>query len=156
MKPKAPALAPSLPPAAARSTPFRMRFSSTPRGARLARLLVVQRLADQGIPPDCHASRAVATVLAELAAKAITRGRTPGRDFEVRLHLSADVTRVEVADTRPDRYPHTAADGVSPNRLPRARRPVAACSWSPRPPSAGTGSSRQLHQGRLGRRGRRP
>ncbi|WP_308342195.1 hypothetical protein [Streptomyces sp. MW-W600-10] len=50
-----------------------MRFSFTPRGARLARLLVVQRLVGHGIPSDCHASRAVAAVLAELAANAIAQ-----------------------------------------------------------------------------------
>ncbi|MBT2400388.1 ATP-binding protein [Streptomyces sp. ISL-100] len=89
-----------------------MRFSSTLRGARLARLLAVQHLAEHGTPPAGDLSRAVATVLAEFAANAITHGRTPGRDFEVGLHLAPDLThvRVEVTDTRPDRFPRTPAD----------------------------------------------
>ncbi|MFG3281079.1 ATP-binding protein [Streptomyces sp. NPDC048111] len=55
----------------------------------------------------------MATVVAEFAANAITHGRTPGGDFEVRLALAADLVRIEVADTRHHRFP----------RNPRRRSP---------------------------------
>ncbi|MGY1500185.1 ATP-binding protein [Streptomyces sp. QTS52] len=43
-------------------------------------------------------------VVAELAANAVTHGRVPGRDFELRLLLLApDALRIEVSDTRGDR-----------------------------------------------------
>ncbi|MFC9247356.1 ATP-binding protein [Streptomyces sp. NPDC057136] len=114
MRPKTPTLAAPLHPATTQLAPFRLQFSSTLRGARLARLLAVQHLAEHGIKPIDPTSRAVATVVAEFAANAITHGRTPGRDFEVRLALAADLVRIEVADTRPDRFPRTPADGCLP------------------------------------------
>ncbi len=114
MKPKTPAHSAPVNPRVTQLAPFRMQFSSTPRGARLARLLAVQHLAEHGIERTGPTSRAVAAVVAEFAANAITHGRTPGRDFEVRLLLAADLVRVEVADTRPDRFPHTPADGHLP------------------------------------------
>ncbi|MGW0701638.1 ATP-binding protein [Streptomyces sp. NPDC002867] len=85
---------------------FAVRLSSTPRGARLARHLAVQQLAEWGIPHATGTSHAVAMVTAELAANAITHGRTPGRDFRLALRLLPEVIRVEVTDTRPDRLPH--------------------------------------------------
>ncbi|MFC4502167.1 MULTISPECIES: ATP-binding protein [Streptomyces] len=94
---------PTTAPAPARH--FRIQLSSTRRGARLARLLVERQLDEWGVPLTAPVARAVLAVTAELAANAVTHGRTPGRDFEVRLSLTAAGVRVEVSDTRPDRLP---------------------------------------------------
>ena len=89
------------------ATHLTVLLSSTGRGARLARRLAVQQLATWGIPYDSETSQALALVTAELAANAVTHGRTPGRDFRLTLlHLPEhDVVRVEVTDTRPGRLP---------------------------------------------------
>ncbi|AXG80179.1 ATP-binding protein [Streptomyces paludis] len=100
-----PPLVPLLPPS-------RIRFSSSHRGARLARLLCGQQLDEWGIPRSTSASAVITAVVAELAANAATHGRTPGRDFEVRMSLAAELVRVEVIDTRPDRLPR--APGIAP------------------------------------------
>ncbi|MFJ7997970.1 ATP-binding protein [Streptomyces sp. NPDC096310] len=90
----------------------RIRLSSSHRGARLARLLCAEQLDSWDIPRTVPASGSVvAVVVAELAANAVTHGRTPGRDFEVRLGRGVDRVRVEVIDTRPDRLPR--APGIS-------------------------------------------
>lgn len=78
---------------------FAQRLSATPRGARLARHLAVGRLHTWGIPHGSDASDAVALIVAELAANAVTHGRVPGRDFELRLSLVGGSVRVEVTDT---------------------------------------------------------
>ncbi|WP_416983171.1 ATP-binding protein [Streptomyces sp. T028] len=81
-----------------------LRLSSTPRGARLARRLAAQQLAEWGQPYGSDANHAAQQVVAELAANAVTHGRVPGRDFELRLLLLAeDTLRIEVSDTRGDR-----------------------------------------------------
>ncbi|MEU1177342.1 ATP-binding protein [Streptomyces sp. NPDC005820] len=81
-----------------------LRLSSTPRGARLARRLAAQQLTAWGWPYDSDANRTAQQVVAELAANAVTHGRVPGRDFELRLLLLAeDTLRIEVSDTRGDR-----------------------------------------------------
>ena len=98
---------------------FRVQLSSTRRGARLARLLVVQRLDDWGIPRDCRTASTVAAVAAELAANAVTHGRSPGRDFALGLTLTAESVRIEVTDTRPDRLP------PAPGKLPEPPGPQA-------------------------------
>ncbi|MET9515233.1 ATP-binding protein [Streptomyces sp. NPDC002994] len=93
---------------------FVQRFSSTRRGARLARVLAVQQLDSWGVPFGTGPSDAVAHVVAELAANAVTHGHVPGRDFEVRLlWLRGGRVRIEVADTRGERWPRTrpGADG---------------------------------------------
>jgi hypothetical protein len=46
---------------------FAMRFSSTPRGARLARRLAGQRFDAWGIPYDYDPHRALTLIVAELA-----------------------------------------------------------------------------------------
>ncbi|WP_199548957.1 ATP-binding protein [Streptomyces sp. N35] len=84
---------------------FTQRFSATRRGARLARRLTVQQLADWGVPHGSAASDAAALVVAELAANAVTHGRVPGRDFELRLALTLGRLAIEVADARADRPP---------------------------------------------------
>ncbi|WP_426499969.1 ATP-binding protein [Streptomyces sp. D54] len=76
--------------------------------------MAVQHLADHGIPHTSRGSRAVVVVLAEFAANAISHGRTSGRNFEVRVDLAPDTIRIEVTDTRPDRFPRTPADGGLP------------------------------------------
>ncbi|MET9950235.1 ATP-binding protein [Streptomyces sp. NPDC006339] len=80
---------------------FAQRLSSTRRGARLARLLAVQQMRDWGLT-DTDAAE---LVVAELASNAVTHGRVPGRDFEVRLLLAEDHVRVELSDTRAEREP---------------------------------------------------
>ncbi|MFJ8779219.1 ATP-binding protein [Streptomyces sp. NPDC102476] len=82
-----------------------MRFSSTPRGARLARRLAGQRLDAWGIPYDCDAHHALTLIVAELAANAVQHGRVPGRDFHLALVYDATTVRIEVTDTRTEGVP---------------------------------------------------
>ncbi|MFG3347022.1 ATP-binding protein [Streptomyces sp. NPDC048018] len=84
---------------------FAHRLSSTRRGARLARLLAVQQMRDWGLT-DTDAAE---LVVAELANNAVTHGRVPGRDFEVRLVLGEGCVRVEVSDARTERGPRPPA-----------------------------------------------
>ncbi|MEU6648299.1 ATP-binding protein [Streptomyces sp. NPDC046900] len=84
---------------------FTQLFSSTPRGARLARWLVAHRMDVWGFPYDGDAGEIVTLVVAELAANAVRHGRVPGRDFRLRLVLRDGVVRVEVADGRTERLP---------------------------------------------------
>ncbi|MFH8972487.1 ATP-binding protein [Streptomyces sp. NPDC017890] len=79
---------------------FSQRLSSTPRGARLARRLALAQLHDWGVPHGADVSDAVAVIVAELAANAVTHGRVAGRDFELRLSLVPGSVRIEVTDTR--------------------------------------------------------
>ncbi|MEU8586851.1 ATP-binding protein [Streptomyces sp. NPDC048664] len=92
---------------------FVQRFSSTPRGARLARHLALNQLHLWGIPHRTDASDAVAVIVAELAANAVTHGRVPGRDFELRLSLVTGSVRIEVSDTH-DGPPRPPAPGAVP------------------------------------------
>lgn len=96
-------------------------FTSTRRGARLARQLAVQQFTEwTGLAHDCGSAHAVALVTAELASNAITHGRLPGRDFRLTLLLLPQAVRIEVTDTRPERpvrhpvaapTPHAAVSG---------------------------------------------
>ncbi|MEW1830130.1 ATP-binding protein [Streptomyces sp. NPDC088196] len=79
---------------------FVQRLSPTPRGARLARHLALHQLHAWGIPYGGDTSDAAAAIVAELAANAVTHGRVPGRDFELRLSLVTGSVRIEVTDTR--------------------------------------------------------
>ncbi|MGV9786484.1 ATP-binding protein [Streptomyces sp. NPDC003435] len=79
---------------------FSVLFSSTPRGARLARLLAAEQLRSWGLPWE-----AAAQVVAELAANAATHGRLPGRSFRIALRVDNRTLRIEVTDTRGDRRP---------------------------------------------------
>ncbi|MFB0617015.1 ATP-binding protein [Streptomyces sp. AGS-58] len=87
------------------ATELAQRLSATPRGARLARRLTGGQLAAWGYPYDGDLSHTAQLVVAELAANAVTHGRVPGRDFELRLGLLAErgTLRIEVSDTRGDR-----------------------------------------------------
>lgn len=81
-------------------------FSSTRRGARLARQLAVQQTAEwTGLPHDGDEAHAVGLVVAELAVNAVRHGGLPGRDFRLGLRLLPGAVRVEVTDTRPERLP---------------------------------------------------
>ncbi|KAF4411099.1 ATP-binding protein [Streptomyces lycii] len=92
----------------ARAPQMTVRLSSTSRGARLARRLTGQQLADWGFPYDSAVSQAVTAVVAELAANAVTHGRVADRVFRLGIRLGRDTVRVEVTDTRPDRMPPIA------------------------------------------------
>jgi anti-sigma regulatory factor (Ser/Thr protein kinase) len=94
---------------------FRQRFSSTPRGARLARHLAVHRLDAWGIPYGSAVSETAALLVAELAANAVTHGCVPSRDIEVVLRLDPYTLVIDVSDSRGERRPPppemvTAAD----------------------------------------------
>ncbi|MEU6555757.1 ATP-binding protein [Streptomyces sp. NPDC046915] len=83
---------------------FSVPLSSTRRGARLARLLAAEQLRSWGMPLD-----PARLIVAELAANAALHGRVPGRSFRLALTLTAPGTlRIEVTDTRGDRWPERA------------------------------------------------
>ncbi|MFE5031147.1 ATP-binding protein [Streptomyces sp. NPDC056683] len=89
-------------------TTFTLRFSATPHGARLARRLGSHQMDVWGRPHGSPAHDTVETVeliVAEPAANAVSHGRVPGHDAELRLSLEAGQVRVEVSDTRGDRLP---------------------------------------------------
>jgi anti-sigma regulatory factor (Ser/Thr protein kinase) len=89
------------------STEFAMAFTSTPRGARLARLFVSHCLDSWGHPYDSDINETLTLITAELCANAVRHGRVPGRDFHVRLAAEADGARLrlEVSDTRAEHRP---------------------------------------------------
>ncbi|MEU8624442.1 ATP-binding protein [Streptomyces sp. NPDC048669] len=84
---------------------FSMRFSSTPRGARLARRLAGERFDTWGIPYGSDAHDALTLIVAELCANAVRHGLVPGRDFRLRLSAEGAALRIEVTDTRGERIP---------------------------------------------------
>jgi anti-sigma regulatory factor (Ser/Thr protein kinase) len=95
---------------------FTQRFSSTRLGARLARHLALHQLERWGFPYGGGVSDAAALLVAELAANAVTHGRVPGRDFELRLVLACGALRVEVTDTRGERRPPKPGEIAAPKR----------------------------------------
>ncbi|WSA82167.1 hypothetical protein OG930_06785 [Streptomyces sp. NBC_01799] len=132
---------------------FVQRFSSTPRGARLARPLVLHRLDAWGIPHGSAASDTAALLVAELAAYVVTHGHVHDRDFEVTAEIRGWALPIAVSDTRgklrpPPRARHaptSPARGTS-RCLPFSRRrspssvtpPVTGVPWttsSPRSPA---------------------
>lgn len=96
---------------------FVQRFSSTRRGARLARILAACQLDAWGVPYGAPLSEAVTLIVAELSANAVLHGLVPGRDFALRLlrDRASGRVRVEVSDTHPARpvrlTPSSADDG---------------------------------------------
>ncbi|MGP4051592.1 ATP-binding protein [Streptomyces sp. 2A115] len=95
---------------------FAMRFSSTPRGARLARRLCAERLDAWGIPYGSDTHDVLTLIAAELCANAVRHGHVSGRDFHVCLTADTSTAtattalRVEVTDTRGERLPALAAN----------------------------------------------
>lgn len=89
-----------------------MRFSSTPRGARLARHLAGECLDAWGIMYGSEAYEGLTLIVAELCANAVCHGRVPGRDFRLGLTVaraSGGVSvAVEVTDTRGEKLPTPA------------------------------------------------
>ncbi|GAA0632047.1 hypothetical protein GCM10009535_04610 [Streptomyces thermocarboxydovorans] len=102
--------------APATGQPFVLRFSATPRGARLARRLAAHQMDLWGWAYGTPVHDAVELVVAELAANAVTHGRVPGRDAELRLTRDRrGRVVVEVSDVRGERRPVLA----------RSHRPLA-------------------------------
>ncbi|THA24765.1 ATP-binding protein [Streptomyces sp. RKND-216] len=93
---------------------FSMRFTSSRRGAQLARKVAVRRLEQWGHPPTSDTSCSVALVVGELAANAVCHGLVPGREFALDLTYtsSSGLVRIEVSDAHPTRPPgHPAPAG---------------------------------------------
>ncbi|MFF0425548.1 ATP-binding protein [Streptomyces sp. NPDC004520] len=89
---------------------FAQQLSSTRRGARLARLLVMERLTAWEVSLSV-ADRAE-RIVAELAANAVRHGRVQGRDFRVALTCASSpgLLRIEVTDPRGERLPALPSD----------------------------------------------
>lgn len=66
---------------------------------------MLAQLHQWGIPHESSLSDTAAAIVAEVAANAVTHGRIPGRDFELRLAHTPDVLCIEVSDTRTERRP---------------------------------------------------
>ncbi|MBY8879554.1 ATP-binding protein [Actinacidiphila acidipaludis] len=101
---------------------FTQRFSSTPLGARLARHLALYQLHRWGHPPETGLAEAAGLIVAELAANAVTHGRVSGRDFELRMGLTADMLRIDVTDTRTERRPPVPGEATEPGPLAESGR----------------------------------
>ncbi|WP_326791591.1 ATP-binding protein [Streptomyces sp. NBC_00841] len=124
---------------------FTQLLSSTPRGARLARLLAVTELRSWGVPEDL--TERAELVVAELAANAVVHGRAPGRDFRLALafDLAAGRLRVEVTDARGESRPRippidSESDLLRPGGRGLALVAALADHWDcvPHPPSGKT------------------
>ncbi|MEU6467079.1 ATP-binding protein [Streptomyces sp. NPDC046976] len=129
------------------SLTFTQLLSSTPRGARLARLLSVSQLRSWGAPPDLTERAEI--VVAELAANAVLHGRLPGRSFRLTFVFDAPAGRLcnDVTAARGDRgpQPRPATDASSDTALHTNGRGLAlvaaiADRWEmlPHPPSGKT------------------
>ncbi|MFC8837201.1 ATP-binding protein [Streptomyces griseoincarnatus] len=125
---------------------FEMRFTSTPRGARLARRLAAVRLDAWGIPYGTDPHDAIVLIVAELTANAVSHGHVPGRDFHLRLHATPDgrTVRVEVTDTRTERHPRRPAIPEGAAGVEETGRGLLLVSqlatrwdWHPRPDGPG-------------------
>ncbi|WP_308312960.1 ATP-binding protein [Streptomyces sp. ISL-1] len=86
---------------------FAAQFTSTARGAQLARRLVVRRLEEWGHPPASDVACTVALLVAELTTNSVRHGRVPGRDFQLRVgwDVPRRLIRIEVSDASSDRPP---------------------------------------------------
>lgn len=127
-----------------------MRFTSTPRGARLARRLVSHRLDDWGHPYTTPVNETLTLITAELTANAVRHGHVPGRDFHVHLTLAGDTFRIEVTDTRTEKRPAAsprATDSLSESGRGLLLVATLADDWgvSPRPAAPGKTVWAELH-----------
>lgn len=135
---------------------FTVLLSSTPRGARLARLLAADQLRSWGLPAD-----PAMHIVAELATNAATHGRLPGRSFRLTLYVVGRTLRIEVTDTRGDRLPVLQAPDalaesgrglllvdaladrwdVAEGRFPRKTVWAEVCLPAPEPAPMGSGDA---------------
>jgi anti-sigma regulatory factor (Ser/Thr protein kinase) len=121
---------------------FTMRFTSTPRGARLARRLVSHRLNDWGHPYTTPTNETLTLITAELTANAVRHGHVPGRDFHLQLTLTESTFRIEVTDTRTEKWPPStlpAPDSASESGRGLLLVAALADDWgvTPRPAAPG-------------------
>ncbi|GAA0694855.1 hypothetical protein GCM10009536_28830 [Streptomyces thermocarboxydus] len=132
------------------SRTFAMRFTSTPRGARLARHLTAVRLDAWGLPYGTDDHDAIVLIVAELTANAVLHGNVPGRDFHLRLALlpigpRSVAVRVEVTDSRGEQVPPrpcvSRPEVPAVDEIGRGLLLVAALAarwdWHPRPDGPG-------------------
>ncbi|MFL9654498.1 ATP-binding protein [Streptomyces sp. PB17] len=121
---------------------FAQRLSSTRRGARLARLLAVERLTAWETSP--HVIERAEHVVAELAANAALHGRVQGHDFLLALTPddAAGTLRIAVSDTRgecrPVILPKQSPDDESGRGLLVVDALADRWGTEPRPPSGKT------------------
>lgn len=121
---------------------FAMQFTSTPRGARLARRLVSHRLDQWGHPYDSPVNEALTLIAAELTSNAVRHGHVPGRDFHLRLTAAPEALRIEVTDTRTERVPPSSVqeapgDAESGRGLLLVTRLATRWGTDPRPTAPG-------------------
>ncbi len=128
----------ALPLPLANQTVLSFRSTPSPRGARLARRLISCQMDAWGRLHGTPAHDSVELIAAELAANAMTHGRVPGRDAELRLsRVDGGYVRIEVSDARGERWPE-ARDSGSDEGGGRGLLLVAAPpgrSWASPPPS---------------------
>ncbi|MFI1562765.1 ATP-binding protein [Streptomyces sp. NPDC020490] len=123
---------------------FTMRFTSTPRGARLARRLVSHRLDDWGHPYTNPVNETLTLITAELSANAVRHGHVPGRDFHIQLTLVEGTFRIEVTDTRAEKQPPSTPPAPDPaSESGRGLHLVAALAddWGVTPHPAAPGKT---------------
>ena len=89
-------------------SPFQLHAA----GRAPRRRLVLHRLHDWGFPYGSEFSDAVDLLVAELAANAVTHGRTSDQGFELRLVLGGRTLFVNVSNTRGERRPGTPAKSL--------------------------------------------
>ncbi|MEV7206339.1 MULTISPECIES: ATP-binding protein [unclassified Streptomyces] len=121
---------------------FTMQFTSTPRGARLARRLVSHRLDQWGHPYDSPVNETLTLIAAELASNAVRHGHVPGRDFHLRLTAAPGALRIEVTDTRTEQVPPSSVheapgDAESGRGLLLVARLATRWGTDPRPSAPG-------------------
>jgi anti-sigma regulatory factor (Ser/Thr protein kinase) len=121
---------------------FAQQLSSTRRGARLARLLAVERLIAWEMSPGII--ERAEHVVAELASNAALHGRVQGRDFLLALTLdnAAGTLRIAVSDSRGEYRPAIRPERGLDDGTGRGLILVDALAdrWGtePRPPSGKT------------------